>query len=104
MRSRYSAYALGLVEYIQATTHPGGPHFETDSEAWARSIRVFSEGTHFRSLAITDHGEEDDQGWVTFTAGLEQAGQDAGFTERSTFERIDGRWLYRDGERLDGGP
>lgn len=101
MRSRFSAYALGLVDYIVATTARGGPMWEDDLETWRAGIVAFSEGTRFRGLRIVaapPPGE--DEGCVTFTATLEQAGQDASFTEKSRFVRQDGAWRYHSGERL----
>ncbi len=97
MRSRFSAYALGLVDYILATTHPDGPHFKHDAAAWSAEVQAFSAGTRFRSLDILDTGSDGDTGFVDFRAGLEQGGRDASFRERSTFELREGRWLYRDG-------
>ncbi len=104
MRSRFSAYALGLVDYIQRTTDPQGDAWEADTAAWAASIRRFSEGTRFAGLVIDsapapvgDHGE------VVFTAVLVQGGKDATFVERSRFRRDNvAGWLYVDGDRLNG--
>ncbi len=97
MRSRYCAYARGLVEYIMATTHPDGPHQEDDPGAWADGIRAFTSNHRFVGLTILDHEESGDEGWVSFRAGLELAGEDASFSERSRFLRVEGRWFYRDG-------
>ena len=97
MRSRYAAYALGLVEYLMQTTHPDSPH--RGGEGWAEELRVFCEGTRFDGLEILATSEADgDQGTVTFTATLRQGERDVRFTERSTFLRVEGQWLYVDGE------
>lgn len=101
MRSRYAAYALGLTDYVMATTHPDGPHWETDQVAWAEGIRAFGAGTSFDGLHLDEDDQRDDEAWVTFTATLQQGGQDASFTERSHFLRVDRRWLYHAGERRD---
>ena len=101
MRSRYAAYALGDSAYIMATTHPDGPHFVADTAAWTAQLDAFSAATRFKGLRILEcvGGEADDaEGWVTFRAELTQGGQDASFTERSRFEKVDGRWAYRSGE------
>ena len=97
MRSRYAAYAMGLVDYVMATTHPGGQHWQPDRDSWAAGIQSFCEGTRFRALTIVDAGEDGQHGWVEFVARLEQGGRDASFRERSTFERVEGRWLYHSG-------
>ena len=103
MRSRFSAYALGLVDYIQRTTDPLGDAWDADTDAWAASIRRFSEGTRFAGLVIRSAPPpEGDRGEVVFTAVLEQGGDNATFTERSRFRRDPERgWLYVDGDRLD---
>ncbi|MCB9759855.1 MAG: SEC-C domain-containing protein [Alphaproteobacteria bacterium] len=102
MRSRYSAYALGQVEHVMATTHPESPHRVADPQRWTSELSAFCRGTRFRKLDVIDHSEDGDAGTVTFRATLEQAGRDASFTERSRFRRLGGRWLYLDGDRLDG--
>lgn len=93
MRSRYSAYALQIAGYIMETTHPSNPGFMTHKAEWARQIRQFGENTQFEGLHIL-HTEE---AYVTFKAFLKQRGRDASFTEKSYFEKIDGRWLYHSG-------
>jgi len=105
MRSRFAAYSTGRADYILATTHPDGPHFEPDTDAWIASVRSFSAGTRFRGLSILDASDVvDDRATVTFRAVLEQGGHNASFTERSTFFRgADGRWRYHSGERLADG-
>lgn len=95
MRSRYAAYALGEVDYILDTTHPAGPLFRSDREAWRRDVAEFCEHTCFAGLrVISAPTVRGDVGWVTFTASLSQAGHDASLHERSRFERLAGRWLY----------
>ena len=99
MRSRYAAYAKGLVRYVMDTTHPDSPHRTLDPTAWATDLQAFSRRTTFERLQILDAPEPDgDEAFVTFRATLTQDGRDVGFTERSRFLRVDGRWLYVDGE------
>lgn len=94
MRSRYAAYALGDADYIMATTHPGGPHHQTDADAWRGDVRAFCKATRFTGLEILEAHDD----VVVFRAGLKQRGEDASFVERSTFARDDGRWKYLEGE------
>lgn len=99
MRSRFAAYAKGDADYIMATTHPDSPHRGADPDAWRAGIVHFCETTRFAGLSILSAPPpEGDQGEVTFHAELVQHGRDASFTERSTFRRVGGRWLYLDGE------
>ena len=99
MRSRYCAYALGLVPYLIATTDPDGPHFRQEGEDWRAELEAYCKETSFLGLTILGSG---DQGagfsWVEFRATLKQHGRDASFTERSTFRQMEGRWYYSAGE------
>ncbi len=103
MRSRYTAYAVGQVAYLMQTTHPAGPHYQPDLSRWQTELERFCRSTRFAGLTIlsTEAGDPD-TGWVTFTATLFQGQQDASFTERSLFKRVDGKWLYLSGEFLRG--
>ncbi|MEZ4238025.1 MAG: YchJ family metal-binding protein [Myxococcota bacterium] len=99
MRSRYAAYALGLVDYVVATTDPDGPQWHADVDAWRADVARFCRDTRFVDLRIDDAPPPDgDVAHVTFTATLTRGGADASFTERSRFVRRDGRWLYHSGE------
>ena len=98
MRSRYSAYALQLSEYIIKTTHPLNPHYKERGDQWKQGIRDFYKGTLFEKLEILDFEPGEEESFVTFKAHLKQAGEDATFTERSCFWKVNGRWLYLSGE------
>lgn len=99
MRSRFAAYALGKVSYIIRTTHPQSPHAQINQKAWRQDLKSFCCQTDFLGLQILQISEiQEDVGWVTFRAILMQAGRDASFTEKSRFERLNGRWLYHSGE------
>jgi SEC-C motif domain protein len=100
MKSRYSAYALGLVDYIIATTHPDNPSFHLPREQWKRQILEFCRNTRFEGLKILESNEGEKIATVTFTAYLKQNGKDATFTEKSDFEKQQGRWLYKTGVML----
>lgn len=91
MRSRYSAYAVGDLNYVFRTWHPR-----------TRPDDVLpSTGVTWRGLEIidaVDGGPEDDEGVVEFIAHFEtDAGQDA-LHERSRFARRANRWMYLDGQ------
>lgn len=98
MRSRYCAYALGLVDYILATTDPEGGAWEHDRASWAADVLRFASSTSFTGLEIRSSHESGDRGEVTFHAQLRRGGDDVSFAERSSFVRVEGRWLYHDGE------
>ena len=91
MRSRYTAYATGDVDYLLATQH------EQDREgveAWAREARF----TGLEILETLEGGPADERGVVEFTARWESRGETHLHRERSSFERHLGRWLYVGGE------
>ncbi|MCA8925644.1 MAG: SEC-C domain-containing protein [Planctomycetes bacterium] len=101
MRSRYAAYALGDVSYLQLTTDPEGAHYRPDTAAWEIELRHYCARTAFEGLEVREHGEDGDTGWVLFHARLRQGDDDLSFSERSSFRRHDGRWLYHDGAQID---
>lgn len=97
MRSRYSAFALGLASYVIDTTHPEGTSAEPDRAAWERSILEFARATDFVGLEVMDSSAGEAEGEVTFRARLTQGARDVSFTERSRFLLESGRWSYHSG-------
>jgi SEC-C motif domain protein len=97
MRSRYSAYALNLADYIMKTTHPDGTRYKPDQAAWKRDIESFCQNTRFAGLQIL--GAKDDM--VTFRATLFAGQRDVSFTEISVFRQHNGQWKYYSGTQLD---
>ena len=91
MRARYSAYALGAIDFLLATG--------TDS---ARAeVTAFAQRARFVRLLILDSeagGPADSAGTVTFAAQFVEGGRCLELRERSRFGRRDGRWHYLDGE------
>jgi len=91
MRSRFSAFALGLDAYLLASWHP----------TTRPSTLELDPGTVWRKLQIVDTvegGPADETGIVEFRASYRDADGTAGVLhERSRFARVDGRWTYRDG-------
>ena len=91
MRSRYSAFALGLAPYLRATWAPATRPADLDLD----------DDVVWRRLQIVDTargGPGDDTGVVEFRAafrGPEGAGV---LHERSRFVRSADRWVYLDGE------
>lgn len=99
MRSRFAAYALSNVNYIMRTTHPQSPHAQASKRIWRQALKLFCRQTDFLGLQILHVGEpQNNVGLVTFRAVLMQAGKDVSFTEKSRFERENGRWLYHSGK------
>ena len=93
MRSRFSAYSLGLVDYIINTTHTKSIHYNIDLESWKRQIIEFSTNTDFNNLIIIEYLSIPEE-TVTFTASLLQNNEDESFTEKSIFKKENGVLKY----------
>ncbi len=102
MRSRYSAYVLNLPNYIVETTHPASPQYSENKFAWKRKITHFSKNSTFQKLEILEFKEKGTLATVIFTVYLLHGEEDATFTEKSYFEKINERWLYRGGQLKNG--
>lgn len=95
MRSRYTAYVLGNLDYIE-NTHASEIKKEFNRSAAAST----ADAVRWISLEIrevTQGGAEDDCGLVEFTARFKQHGETRIHHELSTFRREDGRWVYVSG-------
>lgn len=93
MRSRFSAFALGLAPYLLHSWHPS---------TRPRSLTL-DEGTVWRRLQIVDTvagGPDDAAGVVEFRASYRDDSGAGLLHERSRFTRVEGRWVYLDGEQL----
>jgi SEC-C motif-containing protein len=101
MRSRYSAYALGLVEHILRTTDPSGPHWEAETGHWREQVEAFCRSVRFEGLEVLEARADGDRGIVDFRARLSSDQGATVMAERSLFRRVDGRWLYHSGVRRD---
>ncbi len=94
MRSRFSAYACGLVDYVIDTTDPRGPQWKEDRALWASEIERFCRDTDFGGWGVLESQQDGDGGRVRFHARIQQGGRDASFLEDSSFVRRAGCWLY----------
>ena len=100
MPARYTAYAIGNVEFVMRTTHPDGPQWHEDGDGWKHELVAYCRSTEFAGLRVLEVDVDDDAGraTVTFHADLRRDGADVGFREKSLFLKRDGRWLYHSGE------
>lgn len=95
MRSRYSAYVLGLGDYL-VQTNTGAPRDGEAAELSAWGKAVGWAGLEVRS---TEQGSAaDSSGVVHFVARFVEGGALVSLEERSQFSRVDGRWRYVDGQ------
>jgi len=96
MRSRYSAYVVGAIDYLGETLHPEH-RSDWDRDATAR----WAGQSEWLNLEIGDTeagGEDDDEGLVDFVAHFKEGGEHKVHQERSRFRRHAGRWYYVDGQ------
>jgi len=94
MRSRYAAYVLNKALYIIQTTHPKNIDFNENIISWQKSIEEFSRNYTFKKLTILEFIENQTRSYVTFTAHITLDNQDCSFTEKSSFEKLNNKWLY----------
>lgn len=100
MRSRYTAYATGNVDYLQQTSG-GEALMAFDREAVRRSMPV-TEWLGLKILATEAGDLGDDAGSVTFRARFREGGRLRVLEERSEFRRLGGAWRYVRGEAAFG--
>lgn len=96
MRARYSAYATGNTEFIDATVHPDKRDAADDT--------MPDENITWLGLSILgsrDGKQDDDSGEVEFEARFEVKGKRNALRERSEFRNQDGQWYYYDGTMLE---
>ncbi|MDX3524498.1 YchJ family protein [Streptomyces scabiei] len=90
MRSRYSAFVVRDEAYLLSSWHPrtrpATVDFDTTMRWTGLEILDTRDGSAFHST-----------GTVTFRASF----RGGSLHERSRFERVDGAWVYVDGEFLD---
>ena len=95
MRSRYSAYRLGLGDYLVHTWHP-----DTLGELNADTLRQSGLDTEWLGLVIVfaRGTPADSEGEVEFKVRYRESGRVVLLHERSRFVRFQGRWVYHSGE------
>ena len=94
MRSRYSAYALGLVQYLLDTWHPRTRPTELLLDADIHWYRL-------DILARSRGGMLDTEGTVDFEAFYRSGAHRGSQHENSRFLRESGRWFYVDGDTIE---
>lgn len=90
MRSRYSAFALGLRDYLLSTWHPSTRPQALD----------LADNPKWVQLQIVNSSQQGAQGQVHFRAYF-QVGSDIGMhDELSDFVKENGRWFYLNATNL----
>lgn len=99
MRSRYTAFTLGLGDYLMHSWYSEKRPMEQKVaiEKWAKSVTW--KGLNI--LEYTKGGSEDAEGSVQFEAHFEEGGELDCIQENSGFVREKGRWVYFEGQDSD---
>ena len=98
MRSRYSAFALGEVDYLAKTLSKDHPD---RTESAAAEYRRARENQRFLDLCIIHTSIDGEVGEVLFYARIFERGRDCSFVELSAFVREDGAWRYASGVMVE---
>lgn len=91
MRSRYTAYVREDVDYLRRTWHPDNCPADLS----------FTPGQRWLGLKVVQcdaGGVDDEAGTVEFVARFKLVDRGHRLHEVSRFQRIDGQWIYMDGE------
>ncbi len=91
MRSRYSAYVLGIEAYLLATWHPDTRPERVELDIEPRPSWLGLKVTQVRLLSP-------DSAIVEFVARYKLQGRAHRLHEISRFSRREGRWFYLEGE------
>ncbi|WP_167051642.1 YchJ family metal-binding protein [Salinibacterium sp. ZJ77] len=94
MRSRFSAFARGDAAYLLRSWHPSTRPADLDLDADVEWRRL-------QIVDTVDGGADDAEGVVEFRASFRGPDGAGLMHERSRFARVDGLWVYVDGEQLD---
>jgi len=89
MRSRYTAFSLGRVDYVEQTMREeafkGFDHKQLEERLKESS---------YLQLKILSHHEEKEWAVVEFIASFSVKGHSYKMHEKSFFKKIKGRWFY----------
>lgn len=98
MRSRYSAFVMGLADYIIATTHRENHEYIKNTALWKIRLNAYLRTLEGQGLEIKDFEPGETRAYVTFHANLLVKGQPATIKEKSLFFKVGKRWLYHSAE------
>ncbi|WP_026146632.1 YchJ family protein [Zestomonas thermotolerans] len=94
MRSRYSAYVLGLIDYLVRTTLPAQQAGLDRAALLAWSSQSTWLGLEVESSEVL--GGKPEHAFVTFTARWHDGQGEQVHRERSGFVQCDGQWYFLD--------
>lgn len=95
MRTRYSAFCQGQIDYLIATHHPSQRQGDD-----RQMLRQTIASTQWVGLRVLHSKQAADIGTVEFVAFYQRIGVVEQLHERAEFVREQGRWFYLRGEIL----
>ena len=97
MRSRYTAYAMGRLDYIERTM--SGPALGKFKQHQPEEM---AQNLSWKSLKVLSSTEDDDgqRAEVEFLAEYESEGTPGFLHERSLFRRAESLWVYWDSREM----
>nr|WP_243866409.1 YchJ family metal-binding protein [Actinophytocola oryzae] len=96
MRSRYTAFATGDAAYLLHSWHP-------ETRPPAVRLDPTQRWTRLEILATTGGGLLHTEGTVEFRAHYTHSTHSGVLQEQSRFTKVDGRWVYVDGDTSNSG-
>ena len=101
MRSRYAAFAMGDVAYLDQTQHPDHVDQALPEDERRRAIAAFARSARFPGLKIVDDGADGEDALVLFIARVFVGRDDETFMECSRFKKHGNDWRYLAGDLED---
>ena len=92
MRSRYTAYAKGDIDYLVRT------HMHPEPDVLREDLSVAIRRQKWLRLVVHEAESSGNSGFVSFSATYVDGGRMGELCERSEFVRRKGRWFYLKGE------
>mmetsp|Transcript_9917 Transcript_9917/g.14613 ORF Transcript_9917/g.14613 Transcript_9917/m.14613 type:complete len:219 (-) Transcript_9917:202-858(-) len=101
VRARYTAYAKREIDFIIKSTHPMNKNFDANIKHWRSQIDMncYDNFELTRCQILEEILVDDKTATVAFVANMVQrdSRERTSFKETSTFEKIGGVWLYKEG-------
>ena len=96
VRARYSAFSMGLYDYVLRTVHSSHAEARRPSREVHAVLQKLGRTTRYKRLTIIDASPADADGVarVLFAVELMQSGRDGSFVELSSFAAEHGGWRY----------
>ena len=103
VRSRYSAFALGKIEYLYDTLHEDHPDKGKPRDQVLFALRTASQSFKYMGLVIIESAapDKDRQSRVLYLARIFRRGEDVSFIELADFLPDEKGLRYRNGRTMD---